>query len=343
MNTQNESIKLTGDDSEALQPWGIVHLGPSLVTEQPYDISVHLDLPRSPTNLYAGNFMIDLVLLSPTFQKTTYEAAAENGYPDKIMPVKEDIIFRSRRPAILTYNSRLVDFAKRVAGLPWYVLGWRREAEALEIPMAESLSFPRGWRTVPESILLELKHGEGNSNIQVYDAIIKIRARFGGLRWIMYNHRISSFFIFTTAFWIAEMTFAMISWLILGSWSKTPHASASTQEGVKKEESGNPAIKSEKDEDAFEIDDPDLSDTPRNFPTFSGQVPLRYIPKVKEPTDEDAIVDEANILPFGAEADDESEEPINVGGSFRGSVDSGIGTSLSEGGGLQRRRSRGGR
>jgi len=35
-----------------------------------------------------------------------------------------------------------------------------------------------------------------------------------------------------------------------------------------------------------ETDDPDLSDTPRTFPTYGRQAPLRYVPKVKD-EDED--------------------------------------------------------
>lgn len=252
--------------------------------------------------------MLDMALLTPTIRIPEFEAAAEEAYPSKLLPREDDIIFRSRRPAILTYNSRLIYIAKRAAGLPWYILGWRREAEALEIPMAESLSFTKGWKTVPVSVLLEMKHGEGNFNIQVYDATVKIRARFGGLRWLMYNHRIFSFFFFTTSFWMAEMTFAMLSWLVLGSRSRS-----TTRPSVKSEKEDNPVVKTERDDDVFETDDLDLSDTPRNFPTFSGHAPLRYIPKVKaEAADEDAIMDESNILPFGAEADDESEVRVSV-------------------------------
>lgn len=323
--------------SDALQPWGIVSLKNSLVPDQTYDIVVHLDLPRSPKNLHAGNFMLDMALLSPAIRKNEYEAAAAKGYPSKIMPVDEDILYRSRRPAILTYNSYLVDAAQRLAGLPWYILGWRREAETLEIIMAEGLSFPRGRRNVPESILLEMRHGEENINIQVYEATVKIRARFSGLRWLMYNHRIFSFFVFTTSFWGAEMMFAVMSWLLLSSRSKPVQDSSKVDSKI--EGSDNTSIKTERNEE--DTDDLDLSDTPRSFPTFGRQAPLRYIPKVKDETpEEDSIMDEANIQPFGAEADDESEEPLDMGGSFRSGMDSGIGTSLSEGGGLQRRRSK---
>lgn len=90
-----------------------------------------------------------------------------------------------------------------------------------------------------------------------------------------------------------------------------------------------------------ETDEPDLSDTPRTFPTYGRQPPLRYVPKVKDEDSEDYVLDETSIQPLAAEADDESED---FGGKS-GRTDSGIGTSFSEGGrrGLSRRRSRGGR
>ena len=99
------------------------------------------------------------------------------------------------------------------------------------------------------------------------------------------------------------------------------------------------AIKAEGEE---ETDEPDLSDTPRTFPTYGRQAPLRYVPKVKEEESEGFIMDETAIQPLTAEADDEDEELE----TFRGGRDSGVGTSFSEGGersGLARRRSRSGK
>jgi len=78
--------------SDALQPWGIVYLGNSLASDQPYDITVHLDLPRSPTNLHAGNFMLDMALLSPAIGEGEYEVFAASKYPYKAMPVEAWLI-----------------------------------------------------------------------------------------------------------------------------------------------------------------------------------------------------------------------------------------------------------
>lgn len=113
---------------------------------------------------------------------------------------------------------------------------------------------------------------------------------------------------------------------------------------------GKEAIKGEETEESTvhvkmeeETDDPDLSDTPRTFPTYGRQAPLRYVPKVKDEDEDekDYALDETSIQPLAAEADDESED---FGGKA-GRTDSGIGTSFSEGGerGLARKRSRSGR
>lgn len=135
---------------------------------QPYDVAVALDLPRSPANLDAGNFMVDLTLYSP--QSGSGLAAVLNS---------SNPISHSRRPAIMTYTSPLVDVARRTARLPFYVVGWRREAEKLEVPMLEKVEFARGARNLPESLRLEIQSG---GDLQIYSARVEFRARFTGLR-----------------------------------------------------------------------------------------------------------------------------------------------------------------
>lgn len=330
--------------SDGLNPYGFVSLGSSMVAQQSYDIKLELDLPRSPPNLQAGNFMLDMVLLSQTYQPVAQ--ASETGFDIRGSMPSDAVLFSSRRPAILTYHPRLVNLSKQVAALPWYILGWRRDAEKLEIPMAEGVSFRKGWRNVPTLVYLELQ-GKGQE-IQVYDVKLKLRARYEGIRWLMYNHRIFSFVVFTTAFWFAEVIFAVLTWMLWNS------RSASGKEKGKGELKGEDTdastiIKTEREDGELETDDLDLSDTPRSFPTYGRQAPLQYVPRVKTEDDgEKLAMDETTSQSFAAEADDESEEPIDVG-SFRGGrLDSGLGTSFSEGGAslrgrVQRRRSRGGK
>ena len=148
-------------------PLGVVALGADLVSRQAYDITVNLNLPRTPSNIAAGNFMLDLSLLS----------VASNN-PLNTNAVSE-VLAHSLRPAILTYASPIVDTASKVSQLPWYLLGWRKEAERLEVSMMEGVEFARGWRNVPRGLRLEI---QSTQPLQIYDATVKFVAKLSGLR-----------------------------------------------------------------------------------------------------------------------------------------------------------------
>ncbi|KAA8646141.1 seipin [Aspergillus tanneri] len=182
-------------------PWGTASLGPGLASLQPYDVTVKLELPRTPSNLATGNFMLDLTLFPPS-SSSFITGANASMYA----------ISRSRRPAILTYASPLVDMASKLSFMPLYVFGWHREAEILEVPMMEKIEFARGWRNVPDSLRLEIHSQE---QMQVYKAKVEIRARFTGLRWMIYYWKITSFVVFTFLFWGISMTSASIVWITL--------------------------------------------------------------------------------------------------------------------------------
>jgi hypothetical protein len=203
--------------------------------------------------------------------------------------------------------------------------------------MAELLSFSKGHGKIPAFALLELQAGQ---SIQVYDVRLKITARFRGLRWWMYNHRILSALVGTAVFWGSSLTVTLLSWVILRLVFSTHDDSS--RESIKGEE---PYTTPDKIKDEIATDEePDLSDTPRTFPTYGRQAPLRYEPKIKnEPAEsEEYILEETAIQPLTtAEADDEEDD--DLGGDYRG-VDSGLGTSYSESGGrssVARRRSKG--
>lgn len=197
--------------------------------------------------------------------------------------------------------------------------------------MAELLSFPRGWKNVPAHAKIEVQAGQ---ELQVYDVRLRFTARFGGLRWMMYNHRILSFVIGVTAFWSAECGFTIFTWLLLRLMF-----SSNEEDSMKVEETDGSVTERIRDGSAVATDDePDLSDTPRTFPTYGRQAPLKFEPKVKEEESENLVLQETDILPLTNEADDEDDEALG----WRG--DSGLGTSYSEGGGrssVTRRRSKG--
>ncbi|KAK1143014.1 hypothetical protein N8T08_007078 [Aspergillus melleus] len=184
-------------------PWGTASLGSGLISLQPYDVSVELELPRTPSNLNTGNFMLDLTLIPNPSSPVLDSANAST-----------DSSLRSRRPAILTYSSPLIDTASKLSFMPFYVLGWQRESEKLQVPMMERVQFARGRRNIPDSVRLEI---HSQQQMQVYKAKVAFRARFTGMRWLMYNWRITSFFVFTFMFWSISMISATIAWLTLAA------------------------------------------------------------------------------------------------------------------------------
>lgn len=170
-----------------------------IVSEQRYDVSVQLRLPRSEKNLEAGNFMIKLTLL----------AAAEDasaGVSGGIGVLNEDTEDRWRRlavasrPTILRYRSPIVSNAGTIGSLPILLLGWSSEEETLLVPMLEGWTAKRGWRNRPTAVKVELlsaprtplsasRKAQHNivdprrDDLMVYDITVHFKAHFTGLRY----------------------------------------------------------------------------------------------------------------------------------------------------------------
>ncbi|KAL5002306.1 putative adipose-regulatory protein-domain-containing protein [Aspergillus recurvatus] len=217
-------------------PWGVAALDSGLISYQAYDVHVELELPRTPSNLATGNFMLDLTLLSHSLM------SARTGGNTTAPPISH-----SRRPAILTYASPLIDISSKVSFMPLYVLGWKREAERLVVPMMEGIEFSRGAHKVPETLRLEVQSDE---KMQFYSAKVKFRASFTGLRWIMYHWRIPSFFVFSFMFWSVSMLAFSLSWVLLACLSNKGVTEEEDEEDVKEEEESKsePTIKEEQSE-----------------------------------------------------------------------------------------------
>lgn len=138
-------------------PSGIISLVPDVSNSQPYDVNVRLTLPRTPSNIAAGNFMLDVSLL---------------GYEDVV-------IARSARTACLTYRSPVIELLNKLARLPFYTLGWRTEAEVLNVGVFEEVEFAKGWRNLPGKLRLEM---QSDSRVQVYGVEVRFQTRFNGVR-----------------------------------------------------------------------------------------------------------------------------------------------------------------
>jgi len=175
----------------------------ALTSNQPYDISLEIYLPRTPTNVDAGNFMLDLSLLSPPSTPPSVPSAITT-----IIPNTTSTIAHSRRPAILPYSSPVFKIYQTIIDLPLHFFGFRNpDAITLHIPMFERVSFSRGYRNIPTALTLSLQTQPHSSiPLQIYSAKILFQARFQGLRWFVYNYRIISWMLFSTIFYYIQPT-----------------------------------------------------------------------------------------------------------------------------------------
>ncbi|KAK5125663.1 hypothetical protein LTR85_011937 [Meristemomyces frigidus] len=289
-------------------PYGTANLAPEIVSVQRYDVAIELTLPRTPENTDAGNFMLEVNMYAPEEKGAGIMDTVQAGIAPGTAAAK--VLATSRRPAMLPYRSQIVELAYKVSELHWYLLNWRSEEDKLYVEMFESVEFPKGWRNVPSSLKLEI---QSSHRMQIYSAKAVFRARFRGLRWLMYNHRVISAVVFIGGFWTTEMIFAGLAWAALTLFVVPP-----SQE-VKAEEVHEVAerIKEEPEDEKAR-----LSDTERTFPTLSGQQALRYSsPKIKHEDDETGVLVPGVGTPQAAEADDEDEDADFF-------LDSGLGTSM---------------
>ena len=298
-------------------------------------------VPRSKSNLQAGNWMVDLSLRGPPASSSGLKSmlgwdddTVDPPSPSAVITEntsKPPSLAHSRRPAILTYRSWPTEHLYRLLRLPLYLTGFGTESETLHISMLESAYFVSA---VPSSLRLELR---SRTPLEVYRVRVHISAKLEGLRWLMYTYRLLSGVIFILLFWGTEVGVLLLTWgvasMLFGSStssSDTTDNAAIIHHAVKKEF------------DAQSDPGTPFSDTPHTFPTLSNQPPLRYTSpgsasdgvKAKARAKEEYKEQRLEDIPLkeDAEADDEDddfvlEEPVSRAEQM-GFTDSGLGTGL---------------
>ncbi|KAH6647573.1 putative adipose-regulatory protein-domain-containing protein [Truncatella angustata] len=181
-----------------LNPFGVTSLQKDLMLETAYDVTVTLTLPRSPPNTERGNFMIALFATRSSLDNPAQSFGLVQD-PYKHMSAS-NVVFTSRRPALVPYTDPLVSLTSRLLFLAWHVVAPASEKVVLAVPMGELVEFRE---QLPLSLLLDVQAGQ---TFQVYEAQIELVARLEGLRWMMYNHRVISFVAGTLLFWGVEIT-----------------------------------------------------------------------------------------------------------------------------------------
>ncbi|CAG7563568.1 unnamed protein product [Fusarium equiseti] len=307
-----------------INPYGITSLQtPPMKTQQEYDVSLVLSMPRSTPNVERGNFMISLHMLdskadSELYTEAERHASLHQGFGGA------NVLFSSRRPALFPYVDPLVSVASRVLFLIYHLFTPGSSTNSMSIPLAERVLFSKE-SVLPKSAYIEVEAGQ---TIQVYHAYLQLTAQLRGLRWMMVHYRISTFLALTVVFWAFEVIFMGVAW---GLWSV---ASGSPP--------GEDDTKARRLEGLRDDHENEYTDREETFPTYGRQQPLKYEPEIKPELDPEQPLSE--IPRAGADADDEDD------GSFDDDKDdedvqhkdSGIGTSYSEEGtsSIRRRTSR---
>ncbi|KAI7262951.1 hypothetical protein KC345_g9278 [Hortaea werneckii] len=345
-------------------PYGTATLAPDLITGQAYDVAIELSLPRTSDNIAAGNFMLQVDMLAAAGGKSTWGTTTPEGvtssddftyYPanPSASPPCRHALATSRRPAILPYRSWPVETLYKLTELHWYLLNFRAESETLHVPMFEGINFPATSRgrggggggggggkarkeaTLPDTLRVEV---QSSHRLQIYSARAVFRARFSGIRWFMFSHRLLAAGVFIVGFWMTEMVFAGVMWAAVAV-SVYPRLSGEREGGdvgMKREDGVSGPGDNEEEEDG-KVSARLLSDTERTFPTLGGKMPLRYSsPRIKreEEDGETEVILPADGTAAPLLADDEEEEDDGV--DMENFVDSGIGTSLESAAGSRR-------
>lgn len=297
-------------------PWATTTLSPDVSSSQQYDITLDITLPHTPSNREAGNFMLDVQLLASSSPLTTSTTSS-------------NILAQSRLPALLPYQSRPVRLLQLLLALPQYTLGLRSESTTLSIPAFERVEFSKGWRTTPSTLRLEV---QSIHVLQIEKVQVHFRARFRGLRWLMYNFRITSGIVFVGMFWGVECLFAGLAWGMVAFYFSSSSPAEEPKAELKEDLKKKGEIKEEEGREAV------MSDTERTFPSRTGAGVVRYSSdsNVKKEIKEEEV-DVLSIpehVAKAAEADVEDEGEDSEGLDFR---DSGIGTSLESEAALGRR------
>ncbi|ERS99303.1 hypothetical protein HMPREF1624_04502 [Sporothrix schenckii ATCC 58251] len=206
-------------------PFALADLrGLGLKTDQEYDLSVVLSVPRSPNNLQVGNFMVELALAASSVSSASSAITTATRLPpanprDFLESGGKRLLFAASRPGLMAYTDPVVAQATRLTLLPVHFFSPEAASRTrLIVPMAESLAFSGSGgpsAVLPAVLYLELRTG-GEHELQTYGAEVVFSAKLRGLRWLMYHHRVFSFLLLTTTWWLIEVVFMLAVFVAFG-------------------------------------------------------------------------------------------------------------------------------
>ncbi|EPX72692.1 siepin [Schizosaccharomyces octosporus yFS286] len=169
---------------------------------------LQLTIPRSQRNRDIGNFMISVDFHGRT-EQTTLKSVS--------------------RTVLFPYYSTIQEYLKLILCFPFYLTGILDERETVSVKLLESEMFGNHRSAIntlssrfyvadtPKSATIRIY----SKDIEFYEATLAFASKLHGMRWFMYTHRVTAFFVFTTLFWFTGIGTTFITYFIVSTTSKS--------------------------------------------------------------------------------------------------------------------------
>lgn len=285
-------------------------------------------MPHGPVNQASGNFMLDLTLHGK--KDTKQSTILEGTNIDVILSTPP--LHRSRRPALVPYMSLPASLARKMIYTPLHILTSSQshdpDSVTLTVPMFEEVEFARGKDNIPTSAKLVIQTQRPSAplytaqsvipipHLEVYSAKLTFQVRFHGLRYLIYNHRILSFLIFSSIFYGVSISTVAVVWAALTLLLRS--GSSNDSSIIKIERSPTIKQESEQTDPLGTASDYTVQTVKRLSDESEDNAPIGvhaqergigYTPQTSEATSVDSSQVQANAADISEEhADDEEEE-----------------------------------
>ncbi|TPX30671.1 hypothetical protein SmJEL517_g05821 [Synchytrium microbalum] len=182
-----------GNPTEVMQPTALVPLlsdplsqvsAPMLTAGQHYRLSVQLIAPNSKHNLELGNFMVSIDVYSHN----------------------KSLISSSSRPALMTFQSNIINTMSTLLSSVPILLGMAVEAQTINVVLIERLIEDESMPSLMAHLRLS------DSRLRIYQAQLILDAHFVGLRYYMYHWSITTGVFFTSLIFMFESLWAFVVW-----------------------------------------------------------------------------------------------------------------------------------
>ncbi|XP_029917505.1 seipin-like [Myripristis murdjan] len=159
------NVSLIGNDKKQVLTFG-----------QPYQISLELEMPESPTNQQLGMFMIKMTCYSAEGKRVGSSARS----------ARQVLSSSSSRFGMLRYRSEILRTMGTLLFLPALLAGVTEQRQNLEVELFSDYTDDPYAPSV--NAIIEIM----SSKVEIYSSQLNIHAHYSGLRYLLFNFPVTS-------------------------------------------------------------------------------------------------------------------------------------------------------